>query len=311
VANDTINITINYVGLDGEVHRGTTKRDMYISPGFKNPENGEYYGEEFLRNGKKKIRIITKEDFHAPRGERPGLRDKKPTSRANRKVRKNTSSPSLIPACCFIFFVGLIVFLVDPRTVDPRLGVGTMITGLVLLILAILQKRKEKKSALQSDRKKVSGAKVQVESSSDISKKQSANWADTKTGRVKSEEGFFERLFGVLFMPSILCCVAFTVPLQLIKEINELFPPGLVDGLAIMYCLLPAIIVFYKTEEFFEALKWAAGTLVSVVLVAIIGEAIFGKSDIVRVVMFYVPLILSIAAYLYIDYLDYSRENSL
>jgi hypothetical protein len=76
VANDTINITINYVGLDGEVHRGTTKRDMYIGPGFKNPENGEYYGEEFLRNGKKKIRIISKQDFLAARGERPGLRDK-------------------------------------------------------------------------------------------------------------------------------------------------------------------------------------------------------------------------------------------
>ena len=72
----TINITINYVGLDGEVHRGTTKRDMYISPGFKNPENGEYYGEEFLRNGKKKIRIISKEDFLASHGESLGLRDK-------------------------------------------------------------------------------------------------------------------------------------------------------------------------------------------------------------------------------------------
>ena len=304
MANDTINITINYVGLDGEVHRGTTERDMYIGPGFRSPENGEYYGEEFLRNGKKKIRIISKQDFLASCGERPGLRDKKPTTRANRKVRKNTSSPVLIPACCFIFFMGLLLFLVDPRTVDTRLSVAIMITGPVLLILAILQKRKEKISALQIDRKKVGGPTVQVESSNDISKKQSIKWEDTKTGRVKSEEGLLDRLVGVLSMPLILCCFAFSIPLLLMKELNELFSPALVDTLEIMFGLLPAIIVFHKTEEFFEASKWAAGTLVSVVLVAIIGGAILGKSDIVRVALFYVPLILSLLALFKYSFLE-------
>jgi hypothetical protein len=72
----SINITINYVGLDGEVHRGTTRREKYINPKFKDPENGEYYGEQFLENGKKKIRIISKGDFLASRGESLGLRDK-------------------------------------------------------------------------------------------------------------------------------------------------------------------------------------------------------------------------------------------
>ena len=104
-------------------------------------------------------------------------------------------------------------------------------------------------------------------------------------------------LFGMLLLPSIICCVAFTVPLQLIKEINELFPPPLVDGLAIMFCLLPAIIVFYKTEDFFAALKWAAGTLVCLILFANIAAAIFGwKGDVVQLVLFYVPVILSLLA---------------
>lgn len=308
MANDTIKITINYVGLDGEVHRGTTKRDMYIGPGFRNPENGEYYGEEFLRNGKKKIRIISKQDFLASRGERPGLRDKKPTTRANRKVRKNTSSPVLIPACCFIFFMGLLLFLVDPRTVDTRLSVAIMITGPVLLILAILQKIKEKKSALQTDRKKVSRLKVQVESSNDIGQKQSTNWDDHKSGSldlslgeivgwiIRKESGGLGFSSGGLLLFVILGII---IPAGIMVELTENKTSSLlVEILKYTLFLLPTIIVFYKTEDFFAALKWAAGTLVSLLLFSNIAAAIFGwKGVAVLLVLFYVPAILSLLAF--------------
>ena len=56
-------ITLNYLGLDGNVHHGSVSRAR--NPNFEDPENGEYYGEEFLENGKRKIRIISMRDFYS------------------------------------------------------------------------------------------------------------------------------------------------------------------------------------------------------------------------------------------------------
>jgi hypothetical protein len=136
----TINMTINYVGLDGEVHRGTTKRDMYIAPGFKSPENGEYYGEEFLRNGKKKIRIISKGDYLNLLGDNLNSTGKKPiTSKAISQQRDGLGSNLDISSIIiYSLLISFVLALLGSFTGVNILALPFSLLSLLLILICIV-----------------------------------------------------------------------------------------------------------------------------------------------------------------------------
>jgi len=131
-------VVINYIGLDGEAHRGYVEKNRITYTEYL--ENGEYYGTEFLLNRHRKIRICTQESFLKARGESLGLIKKK-TITKDKKNSKQSGLPQKkddkdLDYSLAILFVPLLIGL--PLWVFKDLDDYGIIGDLIALIIQLL-----------------------------------------------------------------------------------------------------------------------------------------------------------------------------